>query len=328
MGTPKLKPSIPKNERSLLYTGSVKRLFDAGNGLMSVTHDDDTYSAFDVGRSEQALKGMWRALLRTSVDTYRLAEAVGIQTHFVGQEDEDTLLVRRFETPKDRPLRPDETDVMVRLEFIRRKYVSGRRAREYKAGTRKPTQDGFATDDHVPDGTILPCPTHEVTTKWEDEDLEIQDLQRILEYAGITAVEWERVWTLVDTLDGAIDLAAARAGFDHLDSKKEFALVGPGRHWMLIDSAGTQNEDRFAPRAKLQEGVVEHWSKEYLRQLLIAKGFKVQVDEARKRGGAELPKYPIFSELEVVEIMSRYNGFADRYRTAVNIILGSSEAGF
>src|SRR3989338_3086240 len=93
---------------------------------------------------------------------------------------------------------------------------------------------------------------------------------------------------------------------------------------MLIDSAGTQNEDRFVPRAKLQEGIVEHWSKEYLRQLLIGKGFKKMVEAARDRGDSTLPDYPIFSEEEETEIMRRYNGFADAYRKAVDTVFGSS----
>ncbi len=318
MDTP--RPTILKADRLLIHEGSVKNIYDAGNGVMALVHGD-TFSAFDVGRSKQLIPGMGRSVLRATVATFRIAERIGISTHYLGQEDDDTILVRRFSTPQDRPLRPDETDAMVRLEFIRRKYVSGRRAREYKAGTRKPTQDGFPTDNPMPDGTLLPCPTHEVTTKWEDEDIEICDLPRVLEYSGITETEWWRVWTLVDTLDGAIDIAARAAGFEHFDSKKEFALVGPGRLWMLIDAAGTQNEDRFVSRVKLGHGIVEHWSKEFLRQLLIEKGFKKAVEDARTRGDT-LPDYPQFSDAEVGEIARRYNKFADAYEDAVDGIVG------
>src|SRR3989338_9105750 len=315
-----LQPTIPKSQRQVLYTGSVKTIYDAGNGLMGLVHND-TWSAYDRGRSKQLIPGMGRSVMRSTIASARIAHANGIPTHFVGQEDDETILVRRYDTPKDRPLLLDEVDVMIRLEFIRRKIVSGRRAREYANGTRKPTQDGFPTDDVVPDGTPFPCPTHEVTTKWEKEDLQIHAIERILSYAGITADEWERAWVLVDTLSGALDLAAQAAGFTRLVGKMELAVVGPKgpgvkRKLVVIDGFGTQIEDRFSPTATRKPGLVDHWSKEWMRQRLIRKGIKRALDEARAKAW-ELPDYPILTDEEVAEIARRYSEFADAYEKAV-----------
>lgn len=332
------RPTIVKAKRKVIYTGSVKTSYDAGPGVMAVVHND-TWSAFDRGRSPQLLPGMGTSVFRATMASIKLANAIGIPNHFIEQEDENTILVRRFRTPKGRPLWPDEVDVMIRGEFIRRELVMGRRAREYVKGDRKPTLDGFTTDEPPPEGTPFPCPTHEMTTKWASEDLEVYGLQKILEYLGITEDEWHRIWTLVDTLDGAVDLAVSLAGFRHPDSKKEFALVRWGRKprnvrhrqlmrmVMLIDAWATQNEDRFILKSALAEGKIEHYSKEWLRQHLIALGFKKTLDEARARGAKTLPNYPVLSEEDVHQVTERYRIFADRYEKAVETVISGRSMG-
>ncbi|MES2088151.1 MAG: phosphoribosylaminoimidazolesuccinocarboxamide synthase [Patescibacteria group bacterium] len=311
--------------RELIHQGSVKDIYEVDAQTLAFVHTNN-WSAFDIGRCSQPIPEMGKAVVRATMASNRIATAVGVQTCILEQEDEWTILVRRFNTLKGLALNPGETDVMVSLEWIDREAVSGNLNRDFISGKRKPTDFGFESDgsDKLPtEGTLLPFPSHEVTTKWEDVDRPIATTEEALAYAGITLTEWRSVWRVINRLNGALALAARSAGFTRLDGKKEIALSGRKRHPVVIDSFGTPNEDRYALTKTLKPGQVEHYSKEYLRQLLIEKGFKKALDITRSHGLPN-PKYPILTEDEIGEVGRRYRNFAAMYEAGVNRILGST----
>lgn len=316
---------IERPERELVHFGSVKIIYRVDDKTLAFKHTNN-FSLFDVGPHPQQIPGMGRAVLRCSMASDRIAKTIGVRTCVIGQEDKDTILVREFQTPKGRPLRPDETDVMIPLEWIDRDYVSGSLARAFKAGEKRPTDYGFGSNnsDKLPlDGTELPFPHHEATTKWEDVDRQM-DLEETLAYAGVTRLEWDRAWRVIAKLNGALALAAAAAGFKRLDGKKEMAFSGPAKELVVIDAFGNPNEDRYAPIETLRPGNVDHYSKEWLRQLFIKKGYKKVLDAAREQNLPD-PEYPPLTDEEIAEARRRYEIFAGLYEAAVNRILGANE---
>lgn len=71
-------------------------------------------------------------------------------------------------------------------------------------------------------------------------------------------------------------------------------------------------KDRPVPLDKLEKGIVEHHSKEYIRQLHIESGYKKLLDEARDQNKA-IPPIPKLSEEELSEVSHRYAAVAEAY---------------
>lgn len=304
--------------REIVHVGSVKDIERVDKTTLGFRHTD-RFSVFDVGPHPQQIPGMGKAVFRCTMASDRVAKAIGIRTSILGYDDERTILVKEFDTPKGRPLRPDETNVMIPLEFIDREFVSGRLAREFKSGEKRPTEYGFASDEpnRIPqEGTQLPFPHYEVTTKWEDVDRPM-DLEEALKFAGITCLEWVSAWRIIAHLNGALSLAAAAAGYERLDGKKELAFGNTRQELVVIDSAGNPNEDRYTPKHTLDPGNVDHWSKEFLRQIFIKNGYKKALDEARRLGQPD-PPYPRLSDEDIAEVSRRYTVFADQYERAAD----------
>ncbi|MDO8594435.1 MAG: phosphoribosylaminoimidazolesuccinocarboxamide synthase [bacterium] len=312
--------STPK-QRPFVHQGSVKVIERENLTTIAFRHTDK-FSVFDVGSHPQEIPRMGNAVFRCSMASDRLLKAAGLQTAVVGQDDGDVILVHEVSTPKDRPLLPSETNVMPRIEWLDRDYVAGSLGRDFRSGKKKPSDYGFADESVPPDGTRLPFPHHEATTKWEDVDRPMTN-EETLAYAGLTVFQWRQGWRVINYANGILGIAAKAAGFRRLDGKKEMALVMVNGilMWMFIDALGNPNEDRYAPSDTLRPGYIDHYSKEWLRQLFIANGYKKVLDEARKAGQPD-PDYPLLKDEDITEASRRYTLFADSYEAAVNRILG------
>lgn len=291
-----------------IYMGSVKNVFRRKKGTLDFEHTD-FFSVFDIGRHPQAIPDKGIALCKCAVQSFKIAKALGIRTHFVEQIDERTIRVLEFLVP-DKNLTPEDRNYVIPIEWIDRQRVAGSIERAFKKGTKKPTDYGFATDDPPALGTPFPYPVHDLTTKREAVDREIGK-KEACEIAGLTDLDVEYIWRQTDKLNGGFNLAAHIANFLRPDGKKEWAF-DQDRQIVLADSAGTMDEDRYWPIAEFKNGNVVNYSKEYIRQLFVDNGFFAEVQAARDAGKA-LPPYPDLTEDEIEECSRRYTEFADSY---------------
>lgn len=88
--------------------------------------------------------------------------------------------------------------------------------------------------------------------------------------------------------------------------------MGPGRRKIIGDVFCTPDEDRPVPAEKLYQGIIEHYSKEFIRQELIKMGYFNQLKAARSEG-EEDPPIPKLSEETIAEISRRYKALAEAY---------------
>lgn len=293
----------------LMHTGSVKTVHRHGEGLLAFRFSSD-FSAFDVGRHPQAILGKAEAVCACAVRSFEIAGKVGVPTHFVEQLDPVTILIKEAQIITGRSLTLQDADFVVPVEWISRFRVAGGIHRDFTAGSKKPTAYGFSTDDVPEVGTPFPYPVHQFTTKFEAVDRELS-WEEACAMAGLSTQDAEEYWAMIDRLNGAIGLALTDAGYVHLDGKIE-CLMGPEREKMIADVFGTPDEDRFCPATELAEGIVVHYSKEHLREVLMAKGYYAEVIEARARE-QPVPPYPRLTDEEIAEASRRYCAVSEAY---------------
>lgn len=294
---------------SLIREGSAKNLlyWDEESLLFRFL---DWISVFDVGRCFQ-IPGKAQMICATAVKSAQIAARVGVPTAFIEQIDDCTIRVRRAEVISDRPLNAQDTNCIIPAEWISRFRVAGSLLRKLKAGKVRATDIGFPTDDIPAEGTPLPYPINHFTTKWKktDEDITYEQARAL---CGLTPDDAAHCWAMGNVLDGALAAVWRQAGFVRFDRKYEYLRLGASRRIVIGDVFGTQDEDRPVLANALEEGGVEHYSKEYVRQVLIASGYKAELDAAREAG--EKDPLPLdLSDEELTEVARRYKHFADAY---------------
>jgi len=203
-----------------------------------------------------------------------------------------------------------DENYVVPAEFIYRLNVAGSIDRDFREGKKFPENYGLPTGIIPAVGVPFPYPVHMFTTKFEDVDREISD-EVACTIAGLKIYDRDEYWSMIDRMIGACSLAMAQAGYGLLDGKCEM-LMGYGRIKMFGDVFCTPDEDRPVPLEKLRQGIVEHHSKEYIRQLLIDKGYKAELDKARLEGRPD-PPIPLLPEETIAEISRRYKAVAEAY---------------
>lgn len=270
----------------------------------------DWFSVFDVGRASYPIPGKAQAMCACAVKSFQIAKKVGIPTAFVEQMDPVTVRVKEAQIIADRPLRLQDDNYIVPAEFIYRLRVAGSFDRDFRSGERKPEDYGLPAGIIPEVGTPFPYPIRHLTTKFEDFDRNLTN-EEMCALCGITPKDYEQYWAMIDRLIGACSLEMAWAGYTLLDGKIE-PIMGPGRNKLIGDVFCTPDEDRPVPIAKLRRGVVEHHSKEFIRQELIAMGYYAQLKKARSEG-KEDPPIPKLPEATIAEISRRYKAVAEAY---------------
>jgi len=270
----------------------------------------DWFSVFDVGRASYGIPGKAQAMCACAVKSFQIAMAIGIPTHFVEQIDDVTIRIKEAQIITDRPLTTADENYVVPAEHIYRLYVAGSIDRDFRSGKKKPEDYGLPAGIIPAVGTPFPYPIHMFTTKFEDFDRDLSD-EEMLAMSGITAKDRDQYWSMIDRLMGACSMEMARAGYALLDGKCE-PIMGPGRRKMIGDVFCTPDEDRPVLLDKLRQSVVEHHSKEYIRQLLIGMGYYDELMKARNEGRPD-PPIPLLSEEAIAEISRRYKAVAKTY---------------
>ncbi|MEO8608118.1 MAG: phosphoribosylaminoimidazolesuccinocarboxamide synthase [Chloroflexota bacterium] len=179
------------------------------------------------------------------------------------------------------------------VEVIVRGYITGVTKTSlwmmYAAGERQPygipLPDGLQKNDALPEPIITP------TTKAEagghDEQL---TRAQIIERKIITESLWQEIETAALGIFKRGQESARKAGLILVDTKYEFGLVD-GR-LTLIDEVHTPDSSRYWSLEAYQNGKIENFDKEFLREWFAAQGY---------RGDGEPPVMPPEFTAQVAE---------------------------
>ena len=280
--------------------GKVKSVYEVDSERF-LFYFSDRISVFDkVIPTKIPRKG--ETLQRCSAHWFKVAQKLGIQTHYIESPAPNQMIVRRAGAFPMKDGEPDyswanteRTNYQLPLEVIARYYIVGSMFDRVQAGKVKPEALGYPSG-HDPKkirkGEKLPAPLVEVTTKFEkfDRPVPVDEAYRI---AGMKPDEYVHMMDIVLRLDEEMAKQVEPRGLLHFDGKKEFAF-NEKRELMLIDTFGTGDEDRFVDKAMYEnEGKIVEISKEFVRQYYRSTGYHAALEAARNAGKPE----PEISEL-------------------------------
>ena len=301
-----------------LRKGKVKEVYEVSPTEIEFRFTDQI-SVFDkVIPSLVPHKG--ETLCRTSAHWFRVAESMGLKTHFLRVEGVDRMRVRRADVISDYPrITPKSRNFLIPLEVITRYYVAGSLDDRLKKGRLRPQDVGFP-EGHVPKyGEPLPEPFFEVTTKLETVDRELT-IEEALKISSLSQDEWDEIREYVHEVDARLNADVRARGLIHVDGKKEFAF-DEERALMLVDTFGTADEDRFWDLAAYEQGKHVELSKEFVRQHYRQTGYHTDLYAAREKGLPEpvIPPLPpdVLQKVSdlYVTMFERLTG--ERFRAAV-----------
>jgi len=309
-------PVYDVSELKFIKKGKVKNVYEVGDDLF-LFEFTNKISVFDK-EIPSLIPRKGETLNRCSSHWFKIAEKMGMNTHFIEMPALNQMLVQRAGSfPMKGPHEPDydwvnetRTNYQIPLEVIARYYLAGSMFDRLRAGKVKPEDLGFpaGTDPKsIKKGTKLPEPRVEVTTKFEgfDRPVPVDEAYRI---GGMMPPEYKEMCENVLSMDECIAREVESRGLLHVDGKKEFAF-GPHRELMLIDTFGTSDEDRFWDKKAYEEseGQPEYnmieLSKEYARKYYRNIGYLEALEAARAAKQPE-PDISALPDAEIAE-MSR-----------------------
>lgn len=286
----------------LLRKGKVKEVYEVSEDELEFLFTD-RISVFDkVIPTLVPRKG--ETLCRTSAHWFKVAESLGMKTHFLRLAAPNRMRVRRVQViPRYDEIGRDTRNFLLPLEVIARYYVAGSLYDRIQAKRITPEELGFPRD-HVPRyGEELPQPFLEVTTKLEKVDRELTR-QEALQISKLSEEEYEDLLEATLRIDERLNADVRRRGLIHVDGKKEFAMDAD-RRLMLVDTFGTADEDRFWDLEAYDKGRQVELSKEHVRQYYRKIGYHEALMAARAAGRAE-PDIPALPADVVKEVSDLY----------------------
>lgn len=291
-----------------LRKGKVKEVFEVSPTELEFRFTDQI-SVFDkVIPTLVPHKG--ETLCRTSAHWFRVAERMGVRTHFVRLEGGDRMRVKRVEVIRDyAKITPKSTNFLIPLEVIARYYVAGSFHDRLKKGKVRPEDVGFPKGRVPAYGEPLPEPYLEETTKLEKVDRELTR-EEALRISSLTKDEYEELRETVLRIDERMNKDVRSRGLLHVDGKKEFAFDGE-RALMVIDTFGTADEDRFWDLKAYEDGKHVELSKEFVRQHYRQTGYHATLMEAREEGLPE-PDIPALPDDVTKQVSDLYVGLFER----------------
>lgn len=293
----------------LLHKGKVKEVYAFGADKLLFNFTDQI-SVFDkIIPTLVPKKG--EALCRTSAFWFEEVRRLGLDSHYVGLQDVDKMLVKRVEVIHDRSrITPRSVGFFIPLEVICRHFLAGSMHDRVKKGEVKAEELGFP-EGHVPRyGEKLPKPFIEFTTKLEPTDRQLSE-EEALRISGLTETEFEDLKDAVLRIDELIARKAEAVGLLHVDGKKEFGM-NHERQLMVVDTFGTLDEDRWwDKKAYDAEGKTLELSKEMVRQHYRETGYHEKLYAARKAGQPE-PDIPPLPDHVTKQVTALYVDLYER----------------
>lgn len=274
----------------LIRSGKVKEVYEINDNELEFMFSD-RISVFDkIIPSNIPYKG--ETLARTSAYWFDTVKKLGIPTHFIKLVPPNRMRVKRVDVISDYSKIDTKTkNYLIPLELITRYFVYGSLWDRVKAGAVKAEQLGFPADHDLKIAEPLPEPFFEVTTKLEKTDRNITT-EEALKISGVTPEEYKEMKELCLKIDKKINTSVKQRGLIHVDGKKEFAF-DKDRKFMVIDTFGTADEDRFWDAKEFDQGKYVERSKEFIRQFYRNSGYHEQLTKARKEGKEEPPIPPL-----------------------------------
>lgn len=247
-----------------VYSGKVRDVYDAGEGLLLLVASD-RMSAFDVvmnetipdkGRVLTAMTAFWLEHLAdvapsalVSVDAADFPETPADAGDIAGR----TMLVRRAE--------------MLPIECIVRGYLSGSAWKEYRQSG---TMHGTALPAGLEESARLPEPVFTPSTKAQEGHDENISLSAAVELVGVEMAERARKISLEAYRRGSA--WAAERGIIVADTKFELGLVDG--ELVLCDEVLTPDSSRFWPAEEWHPGSTPpSFDKQPIRDWLEASGW-------------------------------------------------------
>ncbi|HEX2022226.1 MAG TPA: phosphoribosylaminoimidazolesuccinocarboxamide synthase [Candidatus Thermoplasmatota archaeon] len=268
----------------LLHKGKVKEVYAFGPDKLLFNFTDQI-SVFDkIIPTLVPKKG--EALARTSAFWFKECEKLGLDTHFLGLQDVDKMLVKRVDVidPAKQRIAPTQVNFFIPVEVVCRHYAAGSLLDRLQSGEIKPSRLGM---DRAPKkGERLPQPFVEFTTKLEPIDRPLSD-DEAQKLSGLTDKEFKALRQAVIDIDAKIASVVEPKGLIHVDGKKEFAMNAK-RELMIVDTFGTPDEDRWWDKKRYEAGgEMVDYSKEFVRQHYRATGYHDKLMAARKAGATK-----------------------------------------
>ncbi|MDI3482205.1 MAG: phosphoribosylaminoimidazole-succinocarboxamide synthase [Candidatus Methanomethylophilaceae archaeon] len=293
---------------NLIRVGKVKEVYEVDNQTLEFVFTDNI-SVFDkIIPSHIPFKG--ETLCRTAVFWFQLLKSKGVRTHFKEYIPPNRMRVKRFEVIKDYDaIGQDTRGYLIPLEIITRHYVAGSLMDRLKSGDLSPENLGFPAEHEIKYGEKLPKPFVEVTTKLEQYDRHV-DLDEALKMSGLSEAEYEEMIKIALYIDSIIDEEAAERLLIHVDGKKEFGL-NENREFVVIDTFGTMDEDRWWDIDSYSAGKPEELSKEFVRRYYRDIGYFDELMKARQTGEPE-PDIPPLPEDLVKRVSNLYVDMFER----------------
>ena len=300
--SPKSPAAPASSQPKYLRRGKVKEVYEVSPTELEFRFTNDI-SVFDKHiPSEIPHKGETLAL--TAAHWFEICARLGVPHHFLRLSGPTSMRVRRVQVvPQPKTLGPHPRNYLVPLELIMRYYVAGSLWDRVKAGKVTPAALGFPSGHAVQYGEPLPEPMFEVTTKLEPTD-RLLEMPEALALACIDKAQMATMREMILKIDGAMDSEIRPRGLFHVDGKKEFAVDAEGQ-FMVVDTFGTADEDRFWDRDAYDRGRQVEFSKEFVRQHYRSTGYYDQLMKARDAGLPE-PAIPPLPPLLVDEVSRLY----------------------
>ncbi|HNR13578.1 MAG TPA: phosphoribosylaminoimidazolesuccinocarboxamide synthase [Thermodesulfobacteriota bacterium] len=276
----------------LIYSGSVKEMYQVPGKKQVEFQFTDKISVFDKP-IPSLIPHKGETLCRTAVHWFRVAETMGIKTHFIEQVSSHRIRVKQVDIIRDYSKMTSSTvNYLVPCEFITRYYVAGSLNDRIKSGQVTAQELGWREARTIQYGEKLPQPFFETTTKLERVDRKI-DFAEAMTISGIDEATLNTIRDTILRLDDRINTEVADRGLIHVDGKKEFGL-DENRSLMILDVFGTADEDRFWDAAEYSRGEWVELSKEVVRQYYRKIGYKDALYDARDKGQPEpdIPPLP------------------------------------
>ena len=296
----------------LIKKGKVKEVYEIDGELEFFFTDQ--ISVFDkIIPTPVKFKG--ETLCRTSAHWFKLTEKLEINTHFKELTAPNRIRVKKVNVIHDyRKINNKTKNYLIPLELIMRYYVAGSLNDRIKGGEIDYKTLGFKNLPKY--GDEIPEPMFEVTTKLENVDRHLEN-EEALKISGLTKDEFEELRETILKIDDRINKEVRKRGLVHVDGKKEFAF-DEKREFMLIDTFGTADEDRFWDLEEYGKGKFIELSKEFVRQHYRKTGYHDKLENARKNKMQEpdIPPLPDDIADEVsklyIDIFERLTG--ERFR--------------
>lgn len=274
----------------LLHKGKVKEVYAFGPDKLLFNFTNQI-SVFDkIIPTLVPHKG--EALARTSAYWFEECGKMGLDTHFLGLQDNDKMLVKRLQIidPAKQKIGEKQVSFFIPLEVVCRHYAAGSLLDRLQSGEVKPERLGMSRAPKK--GEKLPQPFVEFTTKLEETDRPLSD-DEALKLSGLTEKEFKSLKQAVLDIDARIAANVEKKGLIHVDGKKEFGM-NARRELMIVDTFGTPDEDRWWDKLLYEsEGKQVELSKEMVRQHYRSTGYHDQLMAARKAGATKATEPPI-----------------------------------